>query len=198
MADFDGASHQRLVVDTASFSARLSANQGFVHLHMVPGLPANPVLVGPHHARAELVENPKCRFVAFQAKLPLELDGRYAGGLTGNQIGAPEPCAQRYVAAFHDRPGRQSHLAAAFTAGQDSWPRCNAERFSGFLTMGTGEAVASAGSFQIGSTRPVIGKKPLKLRKRLRKWQVIAVEDVHRALSISCTIYPWWVCASNG
>ena len=35
-ANFDGASHQRLVVDTASFSARLSANQGFVHLHMVP------------------------------------------------------------------------------------------------------------------------------------------------------------------
>ena len=142
--------------------------------------------------------NPKCRFVAFQAKLPLELDGRYAGGLTGNQIGGPEPCAQRYVAAFHDRPGRQSHLAAAFTAGQNSWPRCNAERFSGFLTMGTGEAVAPAGSFQIGSTRPVIGKKPLKLRKRLRKWQVVAVEDVHGTLSVSYTIYPWWVCASNG
>ena len=70
-----------------------------------------PILssLGPHHARAELVENPKCRFVALQSQAAAGTGflfyGRYAGGLTGNQIGSPEPCAQRYVAAFHDRPG---------------------------------------------------------------------------------------------
>jgi hypothetical protein len=44
--------------------------------------------------------------------------------------------------------------------------------------------------FPKGGARPVIGEKPPELRKRLRKWQVVAVENVHGALSVSHTIYP--------
>jgi len=94
------------------------------------------------------------------------------------------------VTAFHDRPGHQSDLAAAFTAGQNAWPRCDAEWFSGFLAMGTGEAVAPTGSFQIGGTRPIIGEKSLELGKRLREWLAAVVEYVHGIPSVSLTNYP--------
>ena len=58
---------------------RSLANPGFVHLNMVLGLSTDPVLVGPHHARAELVENLKGRLVARKTKLPLKLHGGHAG-----------------------------------------------------------------------------------------------------------------------
>ena len=38
-----------------------------------------------------------------QPDLALELRGRHAGRLAGNQIGSPEPYAQWCMGAFHDR-----------------------------------------------------------------------------------------------
>ena len=61
MTHLDGTGDGNLVVNTTAFPTRSPANPGFVHLNMVLGLSTDPVLVGPHHARAELVENLKGR-----------------------------------------------------------------------------------------------------------------------------------------
>ena len=98
MTHLDGTGDGNLVVNTTAFPTRSPANPGFVHLNMVLGLSTDPVLVGPHHARAELVENLKGRLVARKTKLPLKLHGGHAGRLTGEQISGPEPDVQRSVA----------------------------------------------------------------------------------------------------
>ena len=95
MTHLDGTGDGNLVVNTTAFPTRSPANPGFVHLNMVLGLSTDPVLVGPHHARAELVENLKGRLVARKTKLPLKLHGGHAGRLTGDQISGPEPDVQR-------------------------------------------------------------------------------------------------------
>ena len=79
MTHLDGTGDGNLVVNTTAFPTRSPANPGFVHLNMVLGLSTDPVLVGPHHARAELVENLKGRLVARKTKLPLKLHGGHAG-----------------------------------------------------------------------------------------------------------------------
>ena len=94
MTHLDGTGDGNLVVNTTAFPTRSPANPGFVHLNMVLGLSTDPVLVGPHHARAELVENLKGRLVARKTKLPLKLHGGHAGRLTGDQISGPEPDVQ--------------------------------------------------------------------------------------------------------
>ena len=86
MTHLDGTGDGNLVVNTTAFPTRSPANPGFVHLNMVLGLSTDPVLVGPHHARAELVENLKGRLVARKTKLPLKQHGGHAGRLTGDQI----------------------------------------------------------------------------------------------------------------
>ncbi len=91
MTHLDGTGDGNLVVNTTAFPTRSPANPGFVHLNMVLGLSTDPVLVGPHHARAELVENLKGRLVARKTKLPLKLHGGHARRLTGDQISGPEP-----------------------------------------------------------------------------------------------------------
>ena len=101
MTHLDGTGDGNLVVNTTAFPTRSPANPGFVHLNMVLGLSTDPVLVGPHHARAELVENLKGRLVARKTKLPLKLHGGHAGRLTGDQISGPEPDVQRSVATLH-------------------------------------------------------------------------------------------------
>ena len=72
MTHLDGTGDGNLVVNTTAFPTRSPANPGFVHLNMVLGLSTDPVLVGPHHARAELGENLKGRLVARKTKLPLK------------------------------------------------------------------------------------------------------------------------------
>ena len=90
VADFDSGGYKRFVMDTAPFSARLAADPGFIDLHMVRRLPTNSVLVGPYHAGTKLVKNSKCSFVTLKVELTLQLNGRYARGVTDNQIGCPD------------------------------------------------------------------------------------------------------------
>ena len=89
------------------FSTAPISHSRIRHLNMVLGLSTDPVLVGPHHARAELVENLKGRLVARKTKLPLKLHGGHAGRLTGDQISGPEPDVQRSVATLHHCSHRQ-------------------------------------------------------------------------------------------
>jgi len=69
MAHLDGTGDENLVVNTTAFPTRSPANPGFVYLNMVLGLSTNSVLVGPHHARAELVEDLKGRLVARKTEV---------------------------------------------------------------------------------------------------------------------------------
>ena len=58
--------------------------------------------VAPHHARAQLVQDAEGGFISCQPKLPLKLHRRHARRLAGDQIGGPEPDAERRMAAFHN------------------------------------------------------------------------------------------------
>ena len=79
MTNLDGTSDENLVVDTPAFAASPSTNPCLVYLNMFPRLAADTILIGPHHASAELVENAEGRLIARQAKLSLKLNRRDAG-----------------------------------------------------------------------------------------------------------------------
>ena len=63
----------------------------YYSLNVFSGFSADTVLVGSHHADAKLVKDLESSLVARQSELPLELDGRHAGRLTGDQVSCPEP-----------------------------------------------------------------------------------------------------------
>ena len=151
------------VVNTTAFPTRSPANPGFVHLNMVLGLSTDPVLVGPHHARAELVENLKGRLVARKTKLPLKLHGGHAGRLTGDQISGPEPDVQRSVATLHHCSHRQPGVLAALAAAQDARAVFKVERLSRRAAVRAGKAVSPAGFLQVGGAGRIIGEKSLEL-----------------------------------
>ena len=154
------------------------------YLNMFPRLAADTILIGPHHASAELVENAEGRLIARQAKLSLKLNRRDAGRLAGDQISRPKPCAQRHMAAFHDGANRQARIVAALATAQDTGTSGDAEGIACGMAMRTDEAVAPSSFFHVGSTLRFIGKKLLKLWKRPRKGQVVTLKDVHGSLSI--------------
>ncbi len=184
MTHLNGTSDENLVVDTPAFAASPSTNPCLVYLNMLPRLAADTILIRPHHASAELVENAKGRLIARQAKLSLKLDRRDTGRLAGDQISRPKPCAQRGMATLHDRANHQARIAAALAAAQDTGTSGDAEGLAYGMAMRTDEPVAPSSFFHVGGTRRFIGEKPLKLRKRLREGQVITLKDVHSSLPI--------------
>ena len=182
MTHLDGTGDGNLVVNTTAFPARSPANPGFVHLNMVLGLSTDPVLVGPHHARAELAENLKGRLVARKTKLPLKLHGGHAGRLTGDQISGPEPDVQRSVATLHHCSHRQPGVLAALAAAQDARAVFKVERLSRRAAVRAGKAVSPAGFLQVGGAGRIIGEKSLELGSRMREWEIGAVENIRGAL----------------
>ena len=146
MTNLDGTSDENLVVDTPAFAASPSTNPCLVYLNMFPRLAADTILIGPHHASAELVENAEGRLIARQAKLSLKLNRRDAGRLAGDQISRPKPCAQRHMAAFHDGANRQARIVAALATAQDTGTSGDAEGIACGMAMRTDEAVATWGS----------------------------------------------------
>jgi hypothetical protein len=73
MPHFDGAGDEDFVMDASTLATRPSADPCLVHFDMLAGPTTDPVLVGPHHGRAELVENAKGGLVAREPELALEL-----------------------------------------------------------------------------------------------------------------------------
>ena len=71
----DCGSHECLMVDTSTLSARTATHTGFISLDVFSGFSADTVLVGPHHADAKLVKDLESGLVARQSEWPLELDG---------------------------------------------------------------------------------------------------------------------------
>ena len=185
VTDFDGSSHQCLVVNAPAFITRPAADPGFIHLDMLSRPAADPVPIGPNHARAKLVQNAEGGFVPGQPELPLKLHRRHARRLAGNQIGGPEPGAQGSVAALHDRADGQSGLPATRATSQYAGPRGDAERFAHDVALRTGEPASPASPLEVGGAGRVVGKKSLKLGKRSREWQIGAVDNVHGPASVS-------------
>jgi len=146
---------------------------------MLFGPAADTVLVRPHHARAQFVQDAEGGFVSCQPKLPLKLDRRHPRRLAGDEVRGPEPDAERSVATLHHRADEEAGLATTCTALQNAGSTDDAERFGGLAAMRADEAVRPTGALQIGSARRVIGKQLLKLRQRLGKIQIVALEDVH-------------------
>src|ERR1035437_82325 len=102
MTHLNGTGNKNFVVDAAAFSSRPPSDQGFVYFDVLIGMPADAILVRPHHSRAEFMKNAESRLIAGQPKLALKLHGRYPRCLTGYQISSPEPNAQGRVTTFHD------------------------------------------------------------------------------------------------
>lgn len=180
LTDFDGAGHEDHVVDAAPLAARTAAHVGFIGLDDCFGLTANSVLIRPHHADAQLVKNLEGRLVARQSELPLELNSRYAGRLTGDQVRRPEPNRERCVRALHDGAGRKARIAAALPATEYAWARGDTVRFAECAATMTDKPVAPAGAFKIGRARSLIRKQALKLRQRARKWQIASLKHINR------------------
>src|SRR3984893_10847349 len=179
MAHLNGAGDQNLVVNASAFAACPTADPGFVHLDMLVRAATDAILVRADHSGAQFVKDLKGCLVTREPELPLELDGRHAGGLAGDQVGGPEPRGQRRVAALHDRADSQSCLTSAFAACQNAGAGRNAERFACHTTVRTDEAVSPARLFEVFSAGSIVREEPLKLRQRLRKRQRGAPVDVH-------------------
>ena len=117
-------------------------------------------LVGPHHARAELVENLKGRLVARNTKLPLKLHGGHAGRLTGDQISGPESDVQRSVPTLGHCSHRQPGVLAALAAAQDAKAVFKVERMhTPCSTVRAGKAISPASFLQVGGAGRIIGWK---------------------------------------
>src|SRR5580693_2999020 len=144
MAHLNGAGDRNLVVNASAFAACPTADPGFVHLDMLVRAATDAILVRTDHSGAQFVEDLKGCLVTREPKLPLELDGRHAGGLAGDQVGGPEPD----VASLHDRADSQSCLTSAFAACQHARAGRNAERFASRTTMRTDLAVFPACLFE--------------------------------------------------
>ncbi len=56
MPHFDGAGDEDFVMDASTLAMHPSADPCLVHFDMLAGPITDPVLVGPHHGRAELLE----------------------------------------------------------------------------------------------------------------------------------------------
>src|SRR5665213_52553 len=120
MAHLNGAGDQNLVVHAPTFAARSASDPAFVHLDMLVRTATDAVPIRANHSGAQFVENLKSCLITRNAELPLELDGRHAGGMAGNQVGGPEPGGQRRVAALHalslihiSEPTRQAEISYA-------------------------------------------------------------------------------------
>lgn len=166
-------------MDAPAFAAGPAADVGFINFDMLIRLATDAVLIGPHHASAQLVENAEGRLVARQPELPLKLHGGYSRCLAGDQIGRPEPDIQRRMAALHDGAHQKTSLATTCSALQNARPGSDGKRLRHEATVGADEAVSPAGAFQIGRASRVIREKPLELRKGLREGKIVPLMDIH-------------------
>ena len=74
--------------------------------------PGQRAAAGRHHAAAQLGGHQPRRFVRAQGELALQLQRRDAVGVSGHQIGRPEPGSQRQLGVVHDCAGSHRGLLA--------------------------------------------------------------------------------------
>ncbi|VAY89069.1 Outer membrane efflux protein (modular protein) [mine drainage metagenome] len=180
LADFDGASHKSHIMDAVPLSARAPTHESFIGFDVFTGIAADPILIRPHHADAQLVKNLKGCFVTRQPELPLKLNGRYAGCLAGEQVCRPEPHRERRVSVFHDRACHKARIAATLPATEYARSSGDAIRFADCAATSADKSVVPPGAFKIGRARRFVRKQALKLRQRARKRQIASLKNIDR------------------
>ena len=178
LPDFDGAGHERHVVDASSFAARAAANPSFVGFDDLFRFAPDPVLVGAHPAGAQLVEYLECGFVARQPELVLELEGRHAGHLAGNQVRGPELDRKRRVRALHDGACSEARVPFAMATPENAETIGKAVRLAMRTAVVTDEPITPSGALKIGHARSFVRKQSLEFRKRAWKRQVVSPKHV--------------------
>ena len=135
--NLDGSGDKYHVVNASTLAASAAADVGFIGFDMLSGVTANPILVGAHHAGPQFVKNLEGGLISRQPELPLELDGRHAGRLAGNQVGCAEPHGERCVGTFHERARSDARIAVAMTAPTNAEAIGEAIRLSGCASVAT-------------------------------------------------------------
>ena len=167
-------------MDAPSFAAGTPADVGFVGLDVFIGLAANSILSGAHHADTQLVENLERGLVAREFELPLKLNSRHAGCLTGDQVRGPEPNRQRRVRAFHDGASGEARVAATLPTTEYAGASGDTVRLAGSAATRTNEAIAPSGALKVGRTGCLVRKQALKIRQRVRKRQIAPLKNIDR------------------
>ena len=168
------------MVNPSPLCACTPAHPGFIGLDVLCGLAADTVRVGPHPTDPELVEYLEGGFVARQSELPLKLDGRHAGCLTGDQVGRPEPYRERRVRALHDSAGGESSFAPTLAATENARAGGVTIGFTGRPAVGTDEAVTPSCALKVCRARRFVREQAMELRQRARERQIISLEYVDR------------------
>lgn len=179
LANLNSTSHNALIVNATAFAACPPADISLIDLDVLIGFAANPVLSGPHHAGAELVEDLECRLIAGQPKLSLKLYRRYSRRLTGNQIGSPEPEVKGRMRPFHHSPCLQACVSLTFTASKHVGFVGKPNGLPSRFTMRAQKPVRPTQFLQVSSAGINVVEKPLELRKGVRERQVVTVMYVH-------------------
>src|SRR5450432_233433 len=178
-ANLDSGGHQRFVVDASALAARPAADPGFIDLDMLFRPTTDTVLVRPHHAGAQFMQDAEGGFVSCQPKLPLKLNRRHARRLAGDEIRGPEPDTEWRMTALHNRACQEAGLASTRAAFENSRAGCNAEGFANQTAMRADKPIRPPSPSKIGRARRVIRKKLLKLGERLGESQIVTLMDVH-------------------
>lgn len=135
-----------------------------------------------HHTRSQLMQDLKGGFVSAQTKLALELYRRHTGRHGRDQVGAPEPCRKRGMRALHDRASRQSNVLLTTTTAQHTGTIGKPIRITNHAAVRASKSGVPTNSFQVRSTRRIVGKQSLEFRQRPRERKRCTVEDVRRHL----------------
>jgi hypothetical protein len=178
LTDFDGTCHNDHIVDAAPLAARTTAHVGFIGLDDFFGFTTDPILIRSHHADAQLVKNLKGSFVARQSELPLELNSRYAGCLTGDQVRSPEPNRERRVRAHHDGASGEARIAVAMATPENAGAIGKAVRLTRRVAVVTDESTTPSGALKVGRARRFVREQSLEFWKRARKRQVVSLKHV--------------------
>ena len=180
LTDFNGAGHEYHVVDAPPFTAGTSTDVGFIGLDVFLGLATNSILIGPHHTDAQLVQNLKRSLVARESELPLKLNSRHAGRLTGDQVRCPEPNRERRVRALHNGASGEARVTTTLSTTEHAGASGYTVRLTGCATTRADEAIAPSRVFKVGRTGCLVRKQPLKLRQRGRKRQIASLKNLDR------------------
>jgi hypothetical protein len=156
-ANLYSTDHNRFVMNSSTFAARLPADHAFINLDRM--LTTDSIALRANHASAEFVEDLESRLVARKSKLALELDGGLSGDLCCHEIRPPKPRRERRMARLHDGSGRQRRIGFAATATQH-YRRTGSEtvRLAHNAALRTYEPTRPTNGFKVASASRVIGE----------------------------------------
>lgn len=176
--NLDRTGNEHHVVNASALAASTTADAGFIGFDRIEGVAANPILVGAHHAGPQFVKNLESRLVTRQSELSLELDGRHAGCLAGDQAGCPEPHRERCVGVLHDGASGEASFASTFPATKNTGASGVAIGGASRFAVGTDKSIAPSGALKVGRAGRLVREQSLELWKRARERQIASFKHV--------------------